>query len=386
MSDVPRELLRETLIGRLAPAPGACIDSERLAAWSEGTLHARDREAIERHASECGRCQALLAAMVRTAPPAAPSRWWRRSTFPLRSFRGGVGWVAPLAAAAAAILLWINVPRSPVVQSTPPAASLTAKSESPAGVAAPVPPAAPSNAPAAAPEPRPVETSRQARATSPRDTSSSATSQRELRPDDPASVAIPETKGALEPAGELAALGKTVVVEAPAAGKGAPPDSATTTPVAALPRAEAVTPSRFADTGPPAKFDAAGGGAGGRGGRLSMSPPEFVSPDASVRWRILPGGRVARSIDRGATWQTQSTGAAVTLTAGAAPTAAVCWLVGPGGTIVMSADGLTWQRVAPPAAVDLIAVRARDAATAIVTAADGRTYVTTDGGKSWRRP
>src|SRR5690349_20730866 len=104
MNDVPRGLLRETLRSRMTPDAG-CIDSDALAAWSEGTLDARDRDALERHAADCARCQALLAAMARTEPQPSPSRWWRPSTF---------GWLAPLAAAAAAILLWINLSPSSI--------------------------------------------------------------------------------------------------------------------------------------------------------------------------------------------------------------------------------------------------------------------------------
>ena len=75
MNDVPRGLLRETLRGRMTPPGAGCIDSDRLAAWSEGTLDAREREAVEAHASDCQRCQALIAAMARMAPQEAPSRW-----------------------------------------------------------------------------------------------------------------------------------------------------------------------------------------------------------------------------------------------------------------------------------------------------------------------
>src|SRR5438045_2680494 len=46
MSDVPRRLLRETLRRRMSPAPvSGCIDTETLAAWSDGALSARERQA-----------------------------------------------------------------------------------------------------------------------------------------------------------------------------------------------------------------------------------------------------------------------------------------------------------------------------------------------------
>ena len=411
MNDVPRGLLRETLRGRMTPERAAgCLDSQTLAAWSEGTLNARDREAIEEHASDCARCQALLAAMVTTAPPVAPSRWWRPSTF---------GWLAPLAAAAAAILLWINVPRSTVDRAatapaavpsaaTPsaatPSAATTATPVTPAAGAVPAPIPSPSSTP---PEPaarRPVETRAQARAKTARDASPSTASQRALQPDTKDAAAIPQAKGAAEPAADLPVTGKIPPAEARDAAAAAPaaPGSAGVAPVPLLPRAEPVTTtSKFADAGAPVKIEAAGGaraggGGGGRGGagggvvggvaKLASTPPEVVSPDASVRWRLLAGGQVARSIDRGATWQDQSTGVSIALTAGAAPSRDVCWLAGPGGTIVVSIDGLTWRRVAFPEAIELVSVRASDASNATVTAADGRRFTTTDGGKSWRQP
>src|SRR6476469_8309057 len=106
MSDVPVRLLRETLRGDAATAASpACLDAETLAAWSDGTLRAADRAAAESHAAGCARCQAMLAAMAITAPPAAARKWWRTGTY---------RWLAPLAAAAAAAVLWVAVPRPPI--------------------------------------------------------------------------------------------------------------------------------------------------------------------------------------------------------------------------------------------------------------------------------
>jgi photosystem II stability/assembly factor-like uncharacterized protein len=116
----------------------------------------------------------------------------------------------------------------------------------------------------------------------------------------------------------------------------------------------------------------------------SVTPPEILSPNVKVRWRILTGGSVARSIDGGMIWQTQSTGVPATLTAGTAPSPTICWLVGQGGIIVLSTDGRTWQRLPFPEAIDLTSIRASDEVNATVTTADGRTFITTDGGKTWR--
>jgi hypothetical protein len=360
MNELPRGLLRETLRRRMTPPPpSGCIDPETLSAWSEGTLHAREREAVETHASECARCQALLAAMARTAAPAAPSRWWRPSTF---------GWLAPLAAATAAILLWINVPRSTVVHQ--PAASpavATAKPEPPASVPAPPPTVAPARTPPEIAQRRPAAPRRQQRANDAAASLPPVPPLPAAQPDTKEAHALVQAKGGMETAKDLAPAGKTLPAEATVVTGAAP----------------AAAPNPFPDPSVAARFEGAGGG---RGGRLMAIPPEVVSADANVRWRILPNGGVIRSTDRGATWQQQSTGVSVTLTAGAAPSRDVCWLVGPGGIVVLSTDGLTWQRVAFPEAIALVAVRATDASNATVTAVDGRTLSTNDGGRSWRQP
>src|SRR5207249_5778261 len=105
MSDISRKLLQETLRRHMSTAPASgCIDTETLAAWSDGALSARERAAAESHASSCLRCQALLAAMAQletsetseTSSPPTPARgWWHGST---------IGWLVPVAVAAAAVL------------------------------------------------------------------------------------------------------------------------------------------------------------------------------------------------------------------------------------------------------------------------------------------
>src|SRR5262245_3657697 len=127
MSDVPPRLLREALRGALAPDPAApCLDAETLAAWADGTLSARERTAAESHAAACARCQALLAAMVRATPPPAQRRWWRSPAF---------GWLVPIAVAATAVVVWINLPQSgserfAASQRAPAAAAAAAPTES----------------------------------------------------------------------------------------------------------------------------------------------------------------------------------------------------------------------------------------------------------------
>src|SRR5262245_13088315 len=95
------------LAGRATRSSGnstdGCLDADTLAAWADGALDAGALAAAEAHAADCARCQAMLAAMARTAPLAptpAVAPWWNPS------FR----WLVPLTAAAAAVLIWTIVP------------------------------------------------------------------------------------------------------------------------------------------------------------------------------------------------------------------------------------------------------------------------------------
>ena len=105
MNEVPVRLLRETLQARGPAGPSQeCLDAETVAAWADDTLGRDERRAAEAHAADCGWCQALVAAMAKTAPPAAARSWWRAPA---------MGWLVPLTAAAAALLVWMSVPGTP---------------------------------------------------------------------------------------------------------------------------------------------------------------------------------------------------------------------------------------------------------------------------------
>jgi Putative zinc-finger len=334
MSDVPTRLLRETLRDGMTPAsPPGCIDTETLAAWSEGTLSARDRAAVESHASSCARCQASLAAMARTAPVVPARRWWQTSN---------LGWMVPLATAALAVVVRINIPEKRLEQTAAPT-----RAEEPASrpsESSPAAPAAssPASTPPTAPDDRPAESkdAKRARAASA-----------------PRKTVAPESEARTD---ERRATDATKSAAAPS-------------------RAESVnaTPNSMRETViAPASARAMA--------KVSAVPTEVVSPNQNVRWRIPVVGVVERSTDGGTNWQRQSIGVPVMLTAGAAPSPAICWLVGPGGVILLSTDGRTWRRIPFPEAIDLASVRASDEMNATVTAADGRTFITTDGGSTWR--
>jgi hypothetical protein len=85
-----------------------CPDAEMLAAWSDGGLRAGERSRVEEHAAACGRCQAHLAAIARTAaaePEPAPSVT-RHRVWP---------WLLPAAGAAAAAIVWVIVQQPPPI-------------------------------------------------------------------------------------------------------------------------------------------------------------------------------------------------------------------------------------------------------------------------------
>jgi len=310
--------------------PDGCLDAGTLAAWVDGELPSSERAAAEEHAADCARCQAMLAALARITPDAAPARpWWRPSR---------LGWLVPLAATAAAVGIWIAVPERPARAPESAAPSADTVSPSPAPPAAslpglPAPPAAPAPAPNAQPktaEPRARDSRAEARSN-------------QLAPP-PAVAEAPRAQAFREEA-------------APAA---VPPS--------------APAPSRAFERAPTDSLAQL---------KVARAVVDIVSPDPMSRWRIAGGRSVERSTDGGATWQPQQVGAASDLVAGSSPSPTVCWLVGRAGLVLLTIDGRQWRPVAFPVSADLSAVSASDARTAVVTTSDGRTFRTSDAGQTW---
>jgi len=346
-------LLRQSLrTGAGSAVSGACLDAETLAAWVDGGLRGHDLATAEAHGSQCARCQAMVAALART-PSAVPASqpWWRRGF--------GLGWLVPLTAGAAALLLWFAQPppstpdltRSDLRQNGRPSeqgevqtqAAATPKPEEPAlagRLQAPVVVGEERRAPVDAREKAAKqETANRARA-----------DEREARS---------ENRGSQRGQASLDSVAK-VAAQAPAA---APTLARAAESRAAAASDQAVTLS----------------------GQAPAIASEIASPDRSIRWRIGATGSVQHSTNGGSTWEVLSTGVVADLTAGVSPSPSVCWLVGRAGTVLLTTDGRRWQRVAFPEAADLAAVQATDARTATVTTADGRTFRTADGGLTWNR-
>ena len=333
-------LLPAALELRAAAAPETgCLDAETLAAWADEALDARERSHAEAHAADCARCQALLAAMVRTT--AVPSR--AASRFGLRSR----WWLIAMTPAAAALVVWFAVPRRVPVR----------QSES----ASAVDQVAPAFSPAAQPAP-PTDVTADTRATvqdEPAAPSPLAKSRATEAPEKKTATTAPERANGIADAET-----RNAAAAASAVAPAAPPPA---------PSADA---SMRRESAPVA-------------GRLSAfaNPLDtVVSSNPATRFRLLTGGGVQRSADGGATWRIETTGATDTLTAGASPSPSVCWLIGRSGTVLLSTDGRSWRRLAFPEAVDLRSISATDGDNATVTAVDGRVFATTDGGQTWRAP
>lgn len=338
------------------------LDAEVVAAWADGSLDPHARAAAEAHAADCTRCQAVLAAMVRTEPvTAGPDRGWLGAR---------VRWLVPLATAAAAVAVWVGfsmdvfTPRtSPRVASRVEPAAETADQRAGSTAA----PAAPMVAPQRKGEPAPVTPRRAA------DTRAVPSVAKESRK--------PE------------AVAETVVLDELRRDAVAPRPSAVDTPTAA-PRQTASTaqpPPAGAQPLPESTAQRAElRAARGATAVVAQSPAVETryryagGPDSATRWRVGPAGLIQRSTDVGKTWLTQASGVTVDLVAVSAPSGEVCWVVGRSGVVLVTADGARWRRVPFPESVDLQAVTATDARTARVTTMDGRVFRTADAGATWQ--
>ncbi len=339
------------------------LDAELVAAWADGSLDPQARSLAEAHAADCMRCQAMLAAMIRTEPAAAqPSRGWLGAR---------ARWLVPLATAAAAVALWVGLSMDVLAPGTPP--QVASRME-------PVPRTA-GDRPATTPAPaaQPMEASK-----------------RELEPDARPRQRVaavpserpPAAKEAPPIAEKPAAVAETVVVDnlrrdamagrppalppagAPATSNPPPPPPPVTVPTRAEPaRAESRTLTESLQVGQ----------------QSAISLREVASPNVDSRWRVGAGGAIHRSTDGGKTWVAQKSGATLDLFAASAPSKNVCWIVGRSGVVLLTTDGKAWRRLPFPEPADLRTVVATDARTATVTTHDGRVFRTFDGGFTWQR-
>ena len=378
-SQSDRDLALERLLRAMPDETGrptsACLDPERLAAWSDGGLTPAERDAVDTHLASCARCLAMLAAFSaihegslpaheRGLPPRATAGEAERVTHrPARVLRWPVKWVVPITSAAAAVLIWMVLPAQPPEPAFAPATQV-ARDEAAPVTPGPPPPQrfdAPSGAqvgesatgaPPAAPAQPPRALSKSVEP---------AAEAERRREQDTATEALRQT-----PAEEPAA--KAADTSAFAGQRAANETAMSDRTAAARP-----TPAASAPAAPP----------GATLMRSEVTPIEVRSPDATHRWRIL-GALVERSADGGSSWQPATIPAGVVVTTGMSPGPDVCWLVGPNGTVIRTANGSRFEAVNIPAAGAIVSIQAADATRATVRDAGGRVYVTQDGGKTWK--
>ncbi len=350
---------RDQQIGRLLQqslkAPGAqkaddCLDAEIIAAWIDGGLSGLALQRAEMHVAGCARCQAIVGATIGSEPvvpvetPAASWRWR--------------GWLVPLTAATAALVVWVVLPRpEPPV----PPAQLSARLESAES-------RPPDNAPAEAKRVDP----------SPSQGGRVGDQNTEVR----------ERADARAKANDALAVGTLRRAEVPAAEASAvrPPPAA---PDPAVPGRSPVVDVQGAAAGRIAPAAAASANSAApleRSALADAEPPVVAAPDSRVRWRLLGGSTIQRSEDAGAAWTAVFSEPTIMLTSGSAPSATICWFVGRGGAVVRSVDGRTFARVPFPNTLHLATIRATDAQTASATTVAGQLFTTTDGGTTWREP
>ena len=351
-----------------------CLDAETVAAWIDGGLDAASVAAAEAHASTCERCQALLATVIKTLPteqPLAPGHEARGTASFWR------WWLAPLAATAAAVTIWMVVPQTPMQTPMQPTAESApgrdlAADAAAKGQARPAEPEAQAPAPAATPPasladarrnvPTPAANESKAKLA---DTAAATAKADAERKDASASAReqsselLRDKQGKREENNARAAEMRQAVEAAPAPAAAAAADRMREVPAA--PSVGAVTQLR-----------------------KQVSTPTVVSPNPSSRWRVLASGTIERSEDGGRIWIPVRIAPNEEVLAGASPGPLACWLVGRNGLVLLATDGTNFTRLPFPESVDLIAVSSPEARIATVNTADGRVYRTEDAGRTWR--
>jgi hypothetical protein len=340
-------LLRQSLKTPPTGATDGCLDAETLAAWADGGLSGEALEMAQLHAADCARCQAMVAGVVHAAA-SAPA--------PAPALRRWLAWLVPLTAAAAAVAIWVAVPRGPGTAPQSVAENQNRTAQEKAEPAVPNPPE-PSSALKEVQEPAAKSDQ------SPRDQLQAS----ELRKDADRREADLLKRESQAADGSAARADKAAPAAAPASAPAPPP------------AAPAPSPAPATRESLQARSDTNAAGAE-KLGTVTVAR----SRDSTRRWRIA-GTALEHSTDGGSTWNTVATGVSSALTAVAAPSATVCWVVGRGGVVLRTTDGQNFSRVAFPEMTDLSAVQATDATSATVTASDGRVFTTADGGVTWQR-
>ena len=387
-------VLRRAMRDRPGPATPECADAESIAAYSDRSLAAAERERLETHFADCMRCQLMLADIARAdesarvAKAASEVPWYRRWRIAI-----------PALAAVAAVLVFVAI-RRPANQEQRDQLVAMAKNEAPSSAVVAQAPALAPSVPAAAPSAPALVSSELAMNDARRQALMSREApqmNRAMRA--PAPVVAPESP-ATEPASPPPAQASNEIAMDEAKTKtGAGPRaetmgafSAQTAHKQALASGAASMTAQSGAAAPnapaPRSFSMAERGdfatrtVGGAPGGPEV-PVTIVSPDRSVTWIVGQNGMVRRRDANSPGLKVQNSGVSTDLVAGSAPSATVCWIVGRSGTIIRTTDGEHWELIAAPGADNLTGVSASSARDAIVTTAGGQSFATSDGGASW---
>jgi hypothetical protein len=347
-------VLRRAMRAEPGPATPECADATSLAAYSDRSLAAAERERLETHFADCMRCQLVLADIARADESARDARaesevpWYRRWRIAI-----------PALSAVGAILVFIAIRRP--VNEAPQSNEVVAmaKRESPK-LAAPEPAAAP-EMPEAASAPPPA-----APASAPAPPASNE-------------IAMNEAKAPAAAASRAQAMNGTALHHMQR--------SAAPLAVPGAMFAQGAEPA--AKTGAMQSYSAAAAGgvaAPNDANRQSAEVLAMISPpDRSVIWSVGKNGMILRLDPPDGRRHPQQSGVSIDLVAGAAASSSVCWVVGNGGTILRTTDGEHWAAVASPTTENLVAVSSVSAGDATVTTASSKSFVTSDGGVTWRQ-
>ena len=341
-------------VARAADAVSAagCPEAEVLALYAERELTSDERRPVEAHVADCGRCQALVAAFVRSAPEANASAEVGR----LAAVPWWAGWrlMLPLASAAAVLAVAVWVGRGPADQ-----AALSSQSERSAEAG-----------PTAVPEVPAPSVAAGARAL--QDATAMAANALALK--EP--VAENVVAGRMQQAAPQDIGAATAVKsKTDAESKNTVDDKRIDALAAdetreALAKAEADRPDLDRQ-----RIGAAEGAAARPAAAAALATPAAAPAAAAAKQTDAPARAekpdnfVERRSNEPATSNVPTFG----------------WRVR-NGIVERSVDqGKTWARTAAPTTERLATISASDARTAVVTTEAGVRFATADGGATWRR-
>ncbi len=360
------EAFAQGLRDRPRPPSGPCPDAEVLAAFSEDSLSATDRQEVELHLATCMSCQAHVAALIRTEgiePDTQPTTsWWL-------DWR----WLAPLATTSVVLLaVWAVDPAS--VGDSGVEMEKTAPAPLDSGAGNELREA--SNAGSelrelsdAGDELREVSDAVRQERASDDERTALVLSRDQASPTETDSALVLEEVAA-------PALQTRQVAGDPSP---APADTALAdaSPPAAAAERRLDNLARLSSTASPLR------------NRAITREAGYVTVvfDETAAWRATGEGGLEHSSDGGVTWTRQLASTGAELTAGSATSSSVCWLVGRAGTILRTIDGgASWNRIDAPLQSDIVGVTATDGQTVVVEFSDGQAFVSADGGSTWTLP